>query len=696
MSKRGKSTKTTDNGSKAGWLSRRTMAFRLVLVTLIVTVLVMGAMTAVMTWQSQTNAVRTVQREMHSALTGVDQPLQLVYYSATDHVLKLIPALEHSLGGGEPKLDGKTADTGNAGALPSLSVNGIPINDNISPLLGLRRSTGADANVVVRVKDHWVYATTLQEDEKGDRMIGEKVDPGSLLATTLDSGRDYTGLVRIKDTWYAMTIKALRNDNGDVYGGMSIWVSVNDDVKRLLNWVNTVRVAKYGSLAILRHDDNGGWTYVAGEGVQAGQNLGAHFSDADSARLDALFKQREGFTSIPVGKDGKSTFVAWQGVKNWDWLMVGMGARSDFMAASYRAMMVQLAMILVGTILIAVLIGWLSTATLRPVRAMIAHMKRFGQGDLTADLPDVPANSRNEVHTLFGSLRQMQESLGTTVSSVRHGVEEIDVGAREIAAGNNDLSSRTEQQAASLQETAASMEQLAATVRQNADNAHQANQLASSASGVAVRGGEIVGRVVETMAGISESSRKISEIVSVIEGIAFQTNILALNAAVEAARAGEQGKGFAVVASEVRSLAQRSAQAAKEVKALIDESVGKVENGSRHVEQAGSTMQEIVASVQRVTDIMGEIAAASDEQSSGIGQVNQAVSQMDEVTQQNASLVEQAAAAAASLQEQVETLAQAVSVFRIRGEAAARGPAEPTLGAPARPALLLPGKESDA
>ncbi|ARP94308.1 methyl-accepting chemotaxis protein [Bordetella genomosp. 13] len=305
---------------------------------------------------------------------------------------------------------------------------------------------------------------------------------------------------------------------------------------------------------------------------------------------------------------------------------------------------------------------FISRNVLRPLKEAGQHFDKIAAGDLTNR---VEVRNNNEIGQLFAALKRMQESLTRTVTAVRHGVDEINVGSREISSGNTDLSSRTEEQAASLEETAASMEELASTVKQNADNARQANQLAASASQVAERGGVAVSEVVSTMEDISASSRKISEIVSVIDGIAFQTNILALNAAVEAARAGEQGKGFAVVAGEVRSLAQRSAQAAKEIKVLIEDSVSKVGTGSQQVERAGATMQEIVASVKRVTDIMGEISAASEEQSSGIDQVNRAVSQMDEVTQQNAALVEEAAAAAGSLQEQAQRLAEAVAVFKV-------------------------------
>jgi methyl-accepting chemotaxis protein-2 (aspartate sensor receptor) len=298
----------------------------------------------------------------------------------------------------------------------------------------------------------------------------------------------------------------------------------------------------------------------------------------------------------------------------------------------------------------------------RPLVDAGKHFERIAAGDLTSR---IDARPNNEIGALFQSMRRMQDSLSKTVYNVRHGIDEINVGANEIASGNTDLSSRTEQQAASLEQTAASMEQLASTVKQNADNARQANKLSSTASDVARQGGAVVAQVVGTMNEISSSSRKIADIVGVIDSIAFQTNILALNAAVEAARAGEQGKGFAVVAAEVRSLAQRSAQAAKEIKALIEDSVSKVGVGSQQVERAGATMQDIVQSVQRVSDIMAEISLASEEQSSGIDQVNRAVAQMDQVTQQNAALVEQAAAAALSLTEQAQRLAHAVAVFKL-------------------------------
>ncbi|MET0962492.1 MAG: methyl-accepting chemotaxis protein [Noviherbaspirillum sp.] len=348
-------------------------------------------------------------------------------------------------------------------------------------------------------------------------------------------------------------------------------------------------------------------------------------------------------------------------------------------------------------VLIAALAGWLITRSLtrqlggEPGEAA-AVAARIAAGDLAADIA-LRAGDRS---SMMFAMKTMRDELAGIVSQVRSGTDTIATASVQIASGNLDLSSRTEQQASSLEETASSMEELTSTVKQNADNARQANQLAATASSVATSGGAVVAQVVETMGAIDASSKKIVDIISVIDGIAFQTNILALNAAVEAARAGEQGRGFAVVATEVRSLAQKSAAAAREIKGLIGDSVEKVETGGKLVAQAGATMREVVSSVQRVTDIMAEISAASHEQSAGIEQVNQAIAQMDQVTQQNAALVEEAAAAAASMQEQAGQLSQVVGIFRLSEHAAPAPVAVQARAAAVQPAARMPAAGSRA
>ncbi len=357
----------------------------------------------------------------------------------------------------------------------------------------------------------------------------------------------------------------------------------------------------------------------------------------------------------------------------------------DGAVASGRQLMLLLFLIGAAALVIGLLFAWRMTHSITsPLQDAVAIARRVAAGELTSKVGVI---GKDEVSQLLQTLKDMNDSLLKIVGEVRRGTDSIAIASREIAGANADLSARTETQADALQETASSMEELTATVKQNDENARQANQLVISASDVAKKGGAVVGQVVDTMGSIKDSSRKIVDIIGVIDGIAFQTNILALNAAVEAGRAGEQGRGFAVVAAEVRTLAQRSAGAAREIKALISDSVEKVDTGAKLVDEAGRTMEEIVSSVKHVADIMGEIAAASREQSSGIEEVNRAIDQMDQMTQQNAALVEQASAAAASMQDQAASLAQAMSVFKMEGVQAVEAAPLPTAIAVPRAAL---------
>jgi len=427
-------------------------------------------------------------------------------------------------------------------------------------------------------------------------------------------------------------------------GGEYFWI--NDMQPKVV--MHPIRPEMEGQDQSQRKDPNGKFLYV--EFVKVVQKDGAGF-------VDYLWPKPG--SDVPVDK---ASYV--KGFAPWGWI-IGSGVYVDTVQATFRQRLAQAAALAAVLALLLVAAAWLiARSILRQLGVEPAQLNRIthqiAQGDLMVDIP-----ARAIEDSVLHGIASMRDQLAGVVRRVRDGSEHVATASAEIAQGNHDLSARTEQQASALEQTAASMEELGSTVRQNADNARQANQLALQASAVAGQGGEVVGQVVETMKGISTASGRIADIIGVIDGIAFQTNILALNAAVEAARAGEQGRGFAVVASEVRSLAQRSAEAAKEIKGLITASAERVEQGNALVEKAGSTMNEVVQAIRRVTDIMGEISAASSEQSTGVAQVGEAITQMDQATQQNAALVEQMAAAASSLHSQAHELVQAVAVFRL-------------------------------
>lgn len=643
---------------KAGRWGQQSLILRLAVASTVVTLAVMGALLAVMSWQTRSTAVDATERAMMSAMSSAEQTLRLVLTTATNRGAELLPTFIKMLGG-EPKLDGSVAPTGSAGQAPRLHVGGVTVNGDSATLESFQNTYGADAAVLVRHDGKWIRAATLLKDESGNYRVGSELAADDVLSRALDKGEDFAGLIQRNNRWYAIVVRPLKDDVGTVYAGLTVRIDAHSDITRVISWAEATRVAEHGTLGIVRpSDDEKTWLY--GSGPRAGTAL----DEKSMALIKTGLPQSQGFRETVMGENQEAMFVAWKQVEGWSWRLFSMGSKEAFLASSTQALRLQLLMMLAGMILISGTIWIVARRTLSPIQSIVRGMEELGQGNLASQIPSVPQRSRNEIHVLFKHLKHTQQQLAETVLSVRSGVDQIHVGSKEISAGNTDLSSRTEQQAASLEETAASMEELSGTVKQNADNARQASALAVDASRVAQVGGAAVGDVVKTMDDIAQSSSKIVEIVSVIDSIAFQTNILALNAAVEAARAGEQGKGFAVVATEVRALAQRSASAAKEIHELITRSVERVKLGTTQVSHAGSTMQQIVQSVRRVEDIMQEISAASNEQASGIEQVNRAVNQMDEVTQQNAALVEQAAAAAGSLEEQARQLAHAVQVFK--------------------------------
>jgi methyl-accepting chemotaxis protein len=563
---------------------------------------------------------------------------------------------------------------------------GIAINENTTEEVDRFAADfpGGNATIFVVQGEDFRRVTTSVKKEDGTRAVGTLLARSSAAYPELRAGRRYVGRVMLFGRPFMTVYDPIKDDAGRVVGISYIGLDIAGQQARLAESVNKTRVFTSGGLYAVAPRQEAARSELLFHPTAAGKPLADLLSDGTAAWVGRLTGPDADFLpdapALLNPDNPGARFASVARSESSGVLVVAEVVDAEAMADLYR----QVAMLAASIAVIASLFGAGLIVFIRrivgPLQALGQHVEAIGNGDLSRALR---SDRNDEIGAITRAIETMRGSLTKVVSAVRGNAEGVSTASEEIAQGNNDLSARTEQQASALEQTAASMEELSSTVRQNADNARQGNQLAQGASAVAMKGGEVVGQVVETMKGINESSRKIADIISVIDGIAFQTNILALNAAVEAARAGEQGRGFAVVAGEVRSLAQRSAEAAKEIKALIGTSVQRVEQGTALVDQAGATMAEVVASIRRVTDIMGEISAASSEQSSGVAQVGQAVTQMDQTTQQNAALVEQSAAAAESLKVQAQQLVQAVAVFRLGAEAAAV--ARPAAGTPPSP-----------
>ncbi|CAH0188744.1 Methyl-accepting chemotaxis protein III [Massilia sp. Bi118] len=566
--------------------------------------------------------------------------------------------------------------------VPVLKSGDTQLNLDFSAPDRFTRETGGNATIFVANGEDFVRVSTSVRKENGDRAVGTVLDHASPAYAELKAGKPYVGLVTLFGKQTITEYKPVKDAGGKVIAVLYVGIDISADLAHLKDSIRSMKVGETGYFYVLNAAPGKNYGTLIVHPSKEGKSILDDRDAAGRAYVRDILDSKEGLTTYAIQNPGdasaRSRVVAYTLFKDWNWLIAG-GTYEDEIVQ--QAVELRNRAILSGLIALAIFAVILSAvmkrAVTRPLGAARDAAVRMAQGDLTVTLD---AGRRDEIGRLAAAMNEIGKGLSNVVGQVRSGAEQILNASNEISSGNLDLSARTEQQAATLAVTANSMQDLTETVRQNAGDAHQANQLAVNTSMVAQEGGRMVSQVIERMEAIKQSSGRIADIIGVIDGIAFQTNILALNAAVEAARAGEQGRGFAVVASEVRNLAQRSAAAAKEIKALIQASGAEVDAGSRLVQEAGTTMAEVLDSAEQVTGIMGRISAASSEQTGGIENINRAIGEMDQVTQHNAALVEEASAAAQAMQEQAEQLARAVRLFKLDD---AQMAAEPS----ARPAL---------
>ncbi|SHN39983.1 methyl-accepting chemotaxis protein-2, aspartate sensor receptor [Duganella sacchari] len=611
-----------------------------------------------------------------NTLGGISNTVEMFNTAMSNDASSFARLFAAGFGDGGFSLD--TATTVDIGGkpTPSLKHNGKTLNMDFSIPDKFTADTGVVATIFAANGDEFVRVTTSLKKENGERAIGTQLDHAHPSYPLLRAGGNYIGLATLFGKQYITEYDPIKDSSGKVIGVLFIGFDISKNLSVLKEKIKAIKIGDTGYVYIVNAAGKTLGTAVVHPSLE-GQSLLDSKSSDGRLFIKEMLDTKEGSMRYDwADKDGETPrekMVEFHTFKPWNWLIVG-GTYTEEITREAGQLRNRYAVLgLISLLLFAVVLFLLVRAVVsRPLSRATEAASRIAQGDLDVHLE---INNKDEIGLVLRSLNNISDNLSGVVGQVRQGAEQITTASAEIAQGNLDLSGRTEEQASSLEETAASMEELSTAVTQNAENATQANKMALAASDIAVKGGEVVAQVVDTMGSITASSRKIADIISVIDSIAFQTNILALNAAVEAARAGEQGRGFAVVASEVRNLAQRSATAAKEIKELIDDSVSKVEIGSKQVEQAGSTMKEVVDSVRRVTGIMAEISTASEEQRAGIGQVHEAITQMDQVTQQNAALVEEAAAAAQALQDQAHELEDVVRIFKLGSHSGNQQPA---------------------
>ena len=554
--------------------------------------------------------------------------------------------------------------------VPQLKNGDIVLNLNFALVDKFSQTTGTVATIFVADDDNFVRIDTSIKKENGERAIGTALDKTNAAYTALSSGKSFVGTTKLFGKQYITQYDPVFDAGGKVVGALFVGFDLTNIMQVLSDKIKKIKFGDTGYVYILSSMPNKTLgDLIIHPTLAAGSNWITQKDTDGHEFIRDILEKKDGVLHYdwinPDHKDAGNheNIAIFSSFPNWNWVLVGNAVLDEITrdAEQTRNKFIGLAAVslLLFAMLLFVLIHRLVTKPLAEVERVAWQIS---EGDLRVNLQEA---SHDEIGRLTQAMNGICQELSDVVGMVRKGTDTMRTATGEIAVGNLDLSARTERQASAIEETAASMEELTSTVKQNADHARQANQLAISASTVAVKGGDVVAEVISTMGSINTSSKKVVEIISVIDSIAFQTNILALNAAVEAARAGEQGRGFAVVAAEVRNLAQRSAAAAKEIKELINNSVNEVTKGTLLVDQAGATMQQVVTSISSVNAIISEISSASQEQTSGIEQINSAILDMDEVTQQNAALVEEAAAAAQALQDQAQQLSEIVQVFKI-------------------------------
>ena len=640
--------------------------------------IILGALVIAFSMTTSTLLQSRAEAAVASELRGVVNMVEMFNKAVTSEVASFARMLTASY---EPEfvLDtGNSVDVGGK-QVPVLKNGGKVVNLDFAVPDRFTVQTGGNATIFVTSGADFVRVSTSVKKENGERAIGTLLDRTHAAYPLLRAGKSYIGLATLFGKQYITQYDPIKDAGGAVIGVLYVGVDISADLVALKKKINDIKIGDTGYFYVLNAAPGKAYGNLLVHPTKEGGNILESKDSNGREFIKEILETKTGAITYPWlnAEQGETSprdkMVAYAFFKEWNWVIAGGTYKDEITreAAQLRNRYIVFGLIALGLFALTLYLVVRATIT-RPLMLARDAAVQIAEGNLTAS---IDSSQRDEIGRLAEAMNGISRNLSSVVGKVRDGAEQIATASREISTGNLDLCTRTEQQASNLAATATSMEQLTVTVKQNADNARQANQMALNASSVAQKGGAMVARVIDTMNEINQSSRKISDIIGVIDGIAFQTNILALNAAVEAARAGEQGRGFAVVASEVRNLAQRSAAAAKEIKSLIGASVDQVDAGSKLVESAGVTMDEVLASVARVTDIMAEISAASAEQSGGIEHVNRSINEMDQATQQNAALVEEASAAAEAMQEQAATLAGAVRLFKL--DVAARGGAAP-------------------